>query len=91
MKHLSAVSALIIASDNAVISTQARVERMLKAATDIIESYDIPTTGKTLRLRDALARAADALSTLPDDVNTSHQYAVVLAHDLFNEASEDYR
>ena len=91
MKHLAAVSALIIATDNAAISTDARVARMIIAVNDFLDAYDSSAVGMTLLMRDKLNMALDDLSRLSEDVKDAHEYAVVLAYDLFNEASEDYR
>lgn len=91
MKHLAAVSALIIATDNAVISTEARVARMIIAVNDFLDIYDRSSVGVTIQSRHNLDRALDDLATISGDVRGAHELAVVLAYDLFNEASEDYR
>ena len=84
MKHLAAVSALIIATDNAVISTNSRVARMIVAVENLIAD-PTPTMRQKARM------ALDDLSFLTEYVGDVHVYAVMLAYDLFNEASEDYR
>ena len=84
MKHLAAVSALIIATDNAVISTDAQVARMMATVEDLIA---FPTPANVQKARMAL----ECLTFLKENVDDVHEYAVVLAYDLFNEASEDYR
>ena len=91
MKHLAAVSALIIATDNAAISTDARVARMIIAVNDFLDTYDNSAVGVTILSRDKLHMALDDLATISGDVGDAHELAVVLAYDLFNEASEDYR
>jgi len=91
MKHLAAVSALIIATDNAVISTEARVARTIIAVNDFLDAYDRSATGMSIQSRENLNMALDDLATISGDVNDAHEHAVVLAYDLFNEASEDYR
>jgi malonyl CoA-acyl carrier protein transacylase len=84
MKHLAAVSALIIATDNAVISTKSRVSNVIRAAENYVEC-GTPLSLSTLRA------ALEDLTFLKENVDDVHEYAIVLAHDLFTEASEDYR
>ena len=91
MKHLAAVSALIIATDNAVISTEARIVRVTKAATDFLNVARSPGLAVYERAAERLEAALVDLSTLSGDVGDAHEHAVVLAFDLFEEASEDCR